>query len=219
MMKRLLIVILTGLTLVSVLGSAEAYSVTFDFTGQITTGGGGSNPWSNYDTFYGSYTLEDNTDGRVSRDYTHYDRAITEWDVTFPTFSIAGNVGHISLIDNFAFFSDVSMDRYIVMLYVNESEFPIGFLQFDIKQILRDGIVPDLLSDTSIQKSPIDITLATDRGGRMMTGNGEYYITVDSLSADPVPEPTTIALLGFGLVGIAGVEVRRRRKKKAVVKR
>lgn len=39
-----------------------------------------------------------------------------------------------------------------------------------------------------------------------------------NVTAEPVPEPTTVALLGIGLVGLAGVEVRRRRKKRAVDK-
>ena len=42
---------------------------------------------------------------------------------------------------------------------------------------------------------------------------------LDGTTGAPIPEPTTIALLGIGLAGLAGVEVRRRRKKKAVVKR
>ncbi len=41
---------------------------------------------------------------------------------------------------------------------------------------------------------------------------------VEYADAEPIPEPTTVVLLGIGLVGFAGAEVRRRRKKKVLEK-
>ncbi len=39
------------------------------------------------------------------------------------------------------------------------------------------------------------------------------YGEITNISANVIPEPTTIALLGIGIVGLAGAEIRRRRKK------
>jgi|APSaa5957512535_1039671.scaffolds.fasta_scaffold00307_1 hypothetical protein len=44
------------------------------------------------------------------------------------------------------------------------------------------------------------------------------HLAASAPESEPVPEPTTVALLGIGIVGLTGAEVRRRRKKKAVDK-
>ncbi len=44
----------------------------------------------------------------------------------------------------------------------------------------------------------------------------DIQIIAGAGGAAPIPEPTTVALLGIGIVGLAGAEVRRRRKKKAI---
>lgn len=39
-------------------------------------------------------------------------------------------------------------------------------------------------------------------------------LLVDNVNMEPVPEPATVALLGIGILGLAGAETRRRRKTK-----
>ncbi|MBC8552984.1 MAG: PEP-CTERM sorting domain-containing protein [Candidatus Brocadiales bacterium] len=89
---------------------------------------------------------------------------------------------------------------------------------FDIT--FTDGVTPSNIYTASFTNlSSVGGIIGFHRGGTTGTGIGLYDNLIVENNAEAVPEPTTIALLGIGLAGLAGAEVRRRRKKRAVYKR
>ncbi len=49
--------------------------------------------------------------------------------------------------------------------------------------------------------------------GKPSGDSANFIIVANTQEASPIPESTTVAFLGIGIVGLAGVEIRRRRKR------
>jgi hypothetical protein len=93
---------------------------------------------------------------------------------------------------------------------------------FHLRDAVWDG-QNSSLSDDSLPDSNEDLVLSSFDTERMLWGgyydpNGYDWGTVESISIQstdaPIPEPTTIVMMGFGVLGLLGVIIRQRRKGK-----
>jgi hypothetical protein len=89
-----------------------------------------------------------------------------------------------------------------------------GFsLDFDlVRDVVSDGDHSFLFDFSGGPREPLFAYETFEDGDYGMWG----AFVATGVYAEPIPEPATIALLGIGLAGLAGAEVRRRRKKKVV---
>jgi hypothetical protein len=212
----LLLIILAGMA--RTVANAQD-TLTFQFSGVVRYLQ--SNPIPDIavgDLFLGSYTFKALTpgappsynDGTID---TVYANAVSLWSVSIPSrgLTFAGTSGDIMVGNDTSFYKS---DRYIATLYpdAGTSGVPSGsmltYFQIDLFRY-GCGWGSPLLQDSSIQITPPDLALvqAGDSIGHFMFDIAEYQTWTQTLTAVPIPEPSSLSLL----VGLLVVKLSLRR--------
>lgn len=162
--------------------------VTFNFAGEMLSSDA---DFTAGDQFFGSYTFDPSATGTAPPDSTlnqQYVSSAGVWELSFPSlgYRFTGTLNVVAVGNDTSF-----GDRYIATLHAPTSvgtPLPSGrtlsFAQFDIQDPVAFGA--DMLSDDSIQTTPINLSLANTIGGRFLfDDNSQPQLTLSQLSNTP----------------------------------
>ncbi|MCF8067989.1 MAG: PEP-CTERM sorting domain-containing protein [Desulfobacterales bacterium] len=205
MKKKLLTGLAAGLLLIGMVSGANATlllnifedtnnDVVFEFSGSENVNQG-ANPYYRNGFWFGDIT--DNIYGGVGGGYialtdSFYAENITQGtNSTLSDIYLNGNTGHEL---------GIRLDNYSILTSANDGDLITWSGQVALDLDFSDFIIGTWTGNRLI---------ANDSDELMLLGNG-YNIVVGGVS--PVPEPTTMLLVGLGLIGFAGVARRKLKK-------